>query len=342
MQQEYHHILTLLFEHQYFENNLLESLRISFADETSKLIQDLNTIVKPFPGGLHLLMSNTELFDTFDDTVPVRLYLSTSDNLFFNYTDLPAYNIQDNLLYFNNLSSSGIDSSDSFLLHTNDFAGVNEVVELSDRSIDISSLNPTRKFQLSDTAGNEIYSQTITEFTPPNQYFNTQDLPEGIYTISIDDVETKRFYHSAKTVWQKPIAVFELYLGTLLTQYKNKGKVDYCIRFKSLQTFWKYFLVSPVYEKFNSLSIINKEKEQIFSTPQKQFIQSNSEVLVFKSKNRIPISEHTKPTFQLIDKFDSKLKTGKVVIKNLPGASADQLFYDESKSDEAIYSHIYI
>jgi hypothetical protein len=97
-----------------------------------------------------------------------------------------------------------------------------------------------------------------------------------------------------------------------------------------------------VYKKFDKLSIINTDKEQVFNAPQKEFVQSDTEALVFESKNTIPITEQWKPTFQLIDDFDLNLKTGKVILKNLPSASPEQMFYSGTKSGGTIYSHIYI
>jgi hypothetical protein len=44
-----------------------------------------------------------------------------------------------------------------------------------------------------------------------------------------------------------------------------------------------------VYNKFNSLSIINKGKEQVFNSPQKQSIHPNLEALVFESKSEISL-----------------------------------------------------
>jgi hypothetical protein len=342
MQETYHHIGTVVFEHKYYKSNLFESLDISLAEGTSKLLRDLNIIIKPFTGGFHLLASNPELFDTYDDEAALQLYLNTTDSLFINYTDLPEFNLQNSLFCFNNLKPSALNGSNSFLLHTNDFVGEHDLAELIGSQMDISAFNAIRNVKVSDVFGNELYSQFISDSSLTNQNLDLHNLPEGIINVSVDDGEEKRFYYSPQRVWKKPLAVFELYLGTLFSQYKNKGKCEYHLRFNNRRSIWKYFLVSPVYKKFDKLSIINTDKEQVFNAPQKEFVQSDTEALVFESKNTIPITEQWKPTFQLIDDFDLNLKTGKVILKNLPSASPEQIFYSGTKSGGTIYSHIYI
>jgi hypothetical protein len=68
----------------------------------------------------------------------------------------------------------------------------------------------------------------------------------------------------------------------------------------------------------------------------------NPNVLVFESKNEIPLSEFSDENFQLVDNFDLGTHSGKIILKNLVKASPAQLYVDELQPGEKTYSHIYI
>lgn len=207
--------------------------------------------------------------------------------------------------------------------------------------ISIPNLNTEKEYWFSDAAGDEIDSQYITLSTKGSNIFNISNLPKGLILFYTSNAEVKKFYHYPKAVWKKPFAIVEIFPRELLKQFSEKGKVDYAFNFKNRQTIWKYFLVSPVYQNFKNLSITNKRKEQIFNSPQNQFINNNTEALVFESKSKIPLAEHSGENFQLIEDYASGSGKMKLVIKDLPKASPTQLHRDEPNTD-AIYSHIYI
>ncbi|MFV0590833.1 MAG: hypothetical protein ACK5M7_05570 [Draconibacterium sp.] len=86
---------------------------------------------------------------------------------------------------------------------------------------------------------------------------------------------------------------------------------------------------------------INKNKEQVFSGPNKQTVYENTEALVFESKEKLPISELRNETFQLIDAEGPAFQQGRIVIKNLPSAGPE-LIYTDTEQTDIQYSHIYI
>ncbi|MBV5313467.1 MAG: hypothetical protein JZU47_09235 [Prolixibacteraceae bacterium] len=341
MKQTYSHILTFWFKHRYFSDELFKSVDISLAESSQKTINDLGIIIKPFPGGFNLLAANPELLNSLDDSSPLQLYIYCQDPLYINYTELPSYSLRDTILYFNNLSA-GSNPNESFTLHQSKFLSKDDVIQLSSGQINIPDYNPQNKYHFTDASGKEISSVYVVQ-TPGNtgSFFISGIEQSLVRAFSANDEILKAYYHP-KALWKKPLAVLELFAGKLSEQNKTNGKVDYRICFDNRKTTWKYFMVSPVYQKFNNLSIINKAKEQVFLPPQKQLVHQNTSALVFESKIKIPLAEFSDENFQLVDNFDPTNRSGKIILKSLAKASSEQLFSDQSKPVENVYSHIYI
>jgi len=342
MNQSYTHIVTFLAEHRYFKSQLFQPTEVSYTESTTRLLSNLGIIIKPFAGGFHLLASDPELLDSLNEVEPIQLHLDCKDPLYINYTELPLYPPNDKLIYFNNLSAISGPGNKRFLLHGQEFVGGNEVVQLTQGKISIIQFDPANVYRFTDSLGNEISSQCITQSLQNSGEFMLSNLPQGLVRIYAGTQEVHRFYYSPQTIWKKPLGIVEIYTGKLFDHYKEKGKVEYAVVFNNRQTIWKYFLVSPVYHKFDKLSIINKGKDQIFNPPQKQPVLTNPEAWVFESKTQIPLSENSEENYQLIDNYDTEQRSGKVIHKNLTKASPEQLHYDVAKSEEQVYSHIYL
>ncbi len=340
MGQTYIHIATFLVKHKYFGSGLFKSISISCVEDTVKLIRDLDIVMKPFSGGISILSSNPELLNGLDH--PIRMYLNCKDPFYINYTELPTYNLPDTILYFNNLTVNSDPKSEDFNLHEEEFVGQNEVVQLCQRKIKTPSFDQDKTYLFRDTFKNEISNEHIGQSTNNTDEFLISNWTEGLVSLVNDTQEVKRFYHYPGAVRKKPLGIVEIYTGELLKLYKEYGKIEYVINFVNRQTIWKYFLVSPVYQKFDNLSIINKEKEQVFNAPKNEKIHDNTKTLVFESKNKLPLSEFSDDTFQLVDNYNPDIRSGKIIIKNLIKASPEQLYRNETTSDESMYSHIYL
>src|SRR5665648_27967 len=342
MNQSYSHILTFWFKHRYFGDELFKSVDISFAEGSQKIMNNLGLIIKPFAGGFYVLTSNPELLDSLDDINPLQIYLYSKDPLYINYTELPSYNLRDKLIWFSNLTKKADPENGSFLLHYAGYASGDDIIQISHGEINIPDFNPEKNYRFTDTSGNEIYSEYVTQSANDSGSFLISGITQGLVRIFSDNEEILKVYYYPNTIWKKPMGIVELFTGELFKQYNAIGKVEYSICFDNRKTTWKYFLVSEVYQKFRNLSIINKSKEQIFLPPQKQTLQSSSIALVFESKIKIPLSELSDENFQLVDNFDLENRSGTVILKSLAKASSEQLFSDASKTDGNVYSHIYI
>ena len=289
-----------------------------------------------------MLASDPELLDSINDDESIQLHLNCNDPLYINYTELPLYRPNDKLIYFNNLSAISDPGNERFLLHEKEFVGENEVVQLTQGKIKVFQFDPAIVYRFADSLGNEISSECVTQSLQDSGEFMLSNMPPGLVRIYTGKQEVGKYYYSPKTIWKKPLGIVEIYTGKLFDHYKEKGKVEYAVVFNNRQTIWKYFLVSPVYLKFDKLSIINKGKDQIFNPPQKQAVLKNPEAWVFESKIQIPLSENSEENYQLIDNYDPIQRSGKVIHKNLTKASPEQLHYDLTKFEESVYSHIYL
>jgi len=340
MQQVYSLLLTFMVQHRYFRDNLFHVADISFAEGTAKLINDLGIVIKPFKGGFYLLCSDPELLK--GEQRSIRLNLNCQDTQYINYSDLPSYQPRTSLLYFDNQIIPAGSNDESLLLHEDLFVSVKDIVQVTHGKLTIPNFDQGKEYRFTDAIGDELHPGRI-QFSANNPNEVTLlNLPEGLVRVYSGDEEIERVYHQPKAIWTKPMGIIEIYAGELYNQYKKKEQIDYAVQFNYRQTIWKYFVVSPVYQKFNNLSIVNKGKEQIFNAPQKQRILQNQEALVFESKDRIPLLEQSGEIYQLVDNYDPELPAGKVILKNLAKASPEQLYYDTTVSDAPAYSHIYI
>ena len=342
MLQNYIHILTFQFNHLYFNDKRFRSVKITCDEETTKLIKNIDLIIKPFPGGFNVLTSNPELLKTTSNSNPIRFYINCKDPEYINYTELPNYKISENLFYFNNLTIGTSKNNNSLLLHSGEFVGDNDIVKVCNGYITMPQYDSTKTYRFSDASGNEIADQSIMQAKPDSDVFNISHLPQGLIRYGDGSTELGRTYYNPATIWKKPLGILEIFTDSLLSQFEKNGTVAYAVNFNNRKTTWKYFLVNPIYQKFNNLSIINKVKEQAFNGPQKQQVYLNAEALVFESKDVIPLVEFSDDNFQLVENFDKGTRSGKIILKNLVKASSAQLFVDESQSGKKTYSHIYI
>lgn len=343
MHQSSKHSLTLSLQHQYFYEKIFRSAQVEITAETRKLLHDLQLVAKPFPGGLRMMAFSMEALQQAEQVPPLRFYVRCNDPQYINYTDIPGELVSDHLLYFSNSVKNKDDTSGAQRLHSEDYAGQAQSVPVVNSKVTIPiSVKENQQLSLLDAADNELpeESMNITDLDPLSIVLNHQE--EGLYQLSIDGKDNHRFYQVDKPVWRKPLAIVELFPGKLLEDFQDAAEINYEINFNNRETIWKYFLVSPEFQKFKKLSIINKGREPVFKEPQKTEFPGGSEGLMFESLDRLPLSEVASHTFQLVDNYDPEARKGKVILKNLNKASPEMLFMDDNNSNEPIYSHIYI
>ena len=347
MRYVYKHIATLFCQHQYFDSGAFQSIRIAPADEsTAKLLIDIDIIAKRTSAGVHLLTSNIEAFADSENHPPIRLRIDCEDPYYINYTKLPQYHPRTNVLYFNNVNKNPISVADheiaTYPLHTEKYVGEKETIDVSYGIVQVPEIPLESKEYLANPQGKELPEYGTLPEMKSHSSFSLTNLATGVYDIYHDTEHQYRFYYQEEKMQPPPLAFIEIYLKELQMHYEADGTLAYQINFEPKQTIWKYFIVNPIYQKFEKLSIIHKKnKEEVFTPPTKQKVNGNQEALVFESKAKLPLLETPQNNFQLVDNYDRANRSGKIVIKNLVEASAHQLFSDTTGSD-SVYSHIYI
>jgi len=250
MEQKYRQVAVLFFKHQYFKTKLFRSIEVSYDENTAKLATDLSIIIKPFPGGIYILSSNPDLLDTTAETVPLRLHLNCKDPYYINYTELPTYNLNDTLIYLNNLALDADANNDATKLHKEKFIGVENLVELNQGKINIPSYDPNQQYLFTDPFGREISKKYIKPSTNNPSEFIVSGMPQGAIYLTANTKVIKKIYYYPKRVWKKPMAIIDIYPSKLLEQYKESKKLEYIINFNNRETIWKYFFVSPLYQYY--------------------------------------------------------------------------------------------
>ena len=328
MNISYSHLATITFKHPYFKDDLFKSLNISFSEDTSKILRDLGIVTKSFSGGIYLLARDPKLLNiTINNLQPIRLYFNCNDPYYINFTALTDYHPSDTVLYFNNLP-------DHALLQVAEYVGIDDVFPLSSGKMTIPLFDESKTYFFKDVQERMISEIKIQKSNLEPDNFIIDELPEGVLRVFEGADPVNDIYYNPNKVWKKPMGILEIYPEKLYQDFMSNGTVDYMIQFNNRKTIWKYYLLDPVYHKFNDLSILNSNNESVFYPLKEESIQ-NSKAWVFESINELPLLEYSELSLRLVSEGT------KVVIKQLPHASPEQLFTDNENSTY-MYSHIYI
>ena len=112
---------------------------------------------------------------------------------------------------------------------------------------------------------------------------------------------------------------------------------NYYLKFKARETIWKYYLLGNLTKK--NLDIVDLNNETQFEDTGPESLPDNRTALTFRSKQILPLREKSEYRFQLKEKDPNG---GKVLIKRLPVASANQFLKESINGKEAILSEIFI
>ena len=330
MNQNFFHIASINFHHDYSGKDLFEGFSVSWAPENSRRLANLQLLIKPFAGGIHLLGSDPELLR--GETEPLLLRLHPTDPLFFNFTDF-GQEVKPNSKVF--LFSNSAKSKSADYLHSGDFVTIEDSLDsASQRTIDELLTQLTGgKASLRDARGEELVPGDYA------RYFLEKG--ESVFYVS-NDSGTTGFYRRSSGMERTPFGIISLDLDHLYHANRGAGEtLNLQIRFRSRRTFWKYILSDRVFDKFSRLSVIDALNNEIVFKEEEFEIQPAWKVRSFLSEVEIPFNADFNPRFQLIERSKEENQAGKVVFKQLPKASPEQLF-QRSSNTEISYSHIFI
>jgi hypothetical protein len=146
---------------------------------------------------------------------------------------------------------------------------------------------------------------------------------------------------SRKDQLLKPEFMVSIGLGKNEIQFLDKASknvyLQYFIRFRARETFWKYYLLGSMIKKKSIIADLNHETE--FEATGRASLPDDRVALTFRSKQRIPLREKSEYRFQLKEKGTNG---GRVLIRRLPVASAGQFYKETVDGKEAIVSEIFI
>ncbi len=117
----------------------------------------------------------------------------------------------------------------------------------------------------------------------------------------------------------------------------NMPPINYYIRFKERQLFWKYYLVGGMARE--SLFLVDADSQAEFILSGKELLEDRREAITFRSTRRLPLKASAHYRFQLKERDNG---SEKVIIKRLPMADVARLGRAVIDGRSEVVSEIYI
>ena len=250
MQDNFLHIGTIQFYHEYFVKNEPYLFDMRVQNETKKALLNLNIILKPFNAGFHILAGDIDLLQ--NEWKSLRFHFFIRDPQFLNYTDLEGYSLQKNLIFLSNRLVFTSTDGNMLKPHEQDFVGKSNISIIHSGKLLTEDEIRDQDPKIADESGNSIETVQIDS--------QNNILEEGNYSISLNGNNNSR-YLFPKAVFKLTNLVFSLYPDKLLQHYQSNKPVLYQVKFKSLSTKWRYIFIDPSFEKFPSLGIKDIKKD---------------------------------------------------------------------------------
>ena len=331
MNISFQHIIDIQLKHRYFTNGKFSTISFTIPNESEKLSRNLGLFIKPIEGGISIFASNGDLLESsVTDESPIRMYLYSQEPNYVNFTELMDFVPIRDVLYFNNLGGGQF-------LHEGAAMRKEDIYPWTPGPIKLPLFDQTKNYEFRDVNNRKLPKESIQKLSSGEGEFMISNYQEGIISVYIESTKIYQVYYKPERVWKKPFAVLEIFPSMLFKYYNIEGKKELFISFKNRKTYWKYFLIDPVYQKFKNLDIINSKKEAVFGSPTEIEIHGKK-AKVFESIEAIPLQENLNSHLKLINKDDSSPQ----VIINLPAASPNSIYQDNPESKESMYSHIYV
>ncbi|HSF52552.1 MAG TPA: hypothetical protein VLA71_02315 [Algoriphagus sp.] len=330
MDQQFFHVASVNFFHEYNGNGRYDGFLTAMSTETRQRLNNLRLLVKPFFGGFHLVSSDPELLS--DEQDPILIRLVAKDPLFYNFTDLgQEFRPNSKVFYFSDLNTD----QNSGSLHLKDFVTVADSLLVLNQALlkdFLPSLN-SGEFKLRDPGNPAVLPRDYT------RYF--QENGESVFFLE-NGMGTRGYYKSSQGMEKVPFGVVSLHPDKLYRRIRISGSMlPLQVRFKTRKTIWKYILSDKVFDKFSNLSVIDAQNREISFKEGEFEIQPAWKVRSFESEVEIPFNADFNPRFQLVEKSKDENQAGKVIYKQLPKASPEQL-HPLPTNKEVLYSHIFI
>lgn len=112
MEEQFTHIATITYQHNFFENKTFKELITVISSQAGyKVLQDLGLLIKQFLGGIHILSSDIEKLQLEEESF-ISFDLNCSNPTYVNYTQFPADYHTGDILHFNNRNVDPLENED--------------------------------------------------------------------------------------------------------------------------------------------------------------------------------------------------------------------------------------
>ncbi|MEQ3656378.1 MAG: hypothetical protein ABNH00_10980 [Dokdonia sp.] len=340
MEEQFIHIATVLFEHEYFTNGVLETVEVTAQTKTLRTLKNLGILIKPFKGGIHMLTSNVEGLSTF--TEDLRFEMRCRDAYFINYTTLPQFQPAQDICYFSNKESQEMAESPKLGLHES-FVGKKDILTAYTEAVVLDSFHPDSNYTF-ETAAGVLDAWQVQQPNVSENKFIFYNVPEGIVQVKGTRSEPENFYYSPDVLWHKPIGIIEIAPHQLYKHYKAKTTtVQYVVTFAARQTFWEYYFSYDTLASLENIAIIKSNKQQDF-----KHVGTDQNSMIYRAAAPRKLSQTNQENLQLAHNFSPQTvldRSYDLIINQLPIPSPNQLFPNSDNPSDptaALYSRIYI
>lgn len=326
MNQQFFHIATINFSHEYTGNSSFDGFSFALTNDSKVLAQNLNIVFKPFQGGLMIFGTDPKLLEEEERNLCIDLF--PNNTLLYNFTDFGREFRPDLHVFFFSLAT-GKEG-----LYPGDHVSIENSLTVLRREAlqDILTKAKLGQIQLLDVDGIEIPVDQVYGFFSDGEAAVFYGLEEGI---------SKGFFKPSSKMVKLPFGRLNLNCSQLYKEYSpSNTPKKYSIHFKTKKTLWKYILSDKAYDKFNELKIIDAQNSDFRFTETEFEIQDNWRVRSFESETALPYQMDGMPKFQLVEQSNGG-QVLKVIIKQLPKASPEALFRSTT-NDEVLITHIFI
>ena len=347
LQFQFKSLFTINVTHTYYAGRGGRDIKFIPSRSTAQLINKLGLLLRQEDGVLHVL-HDAERIEAFkyklEKTDLTFSFWMTTNNVYFrNITDLPT-EYRDSILFFKN---PGGDSNGTTRLHKDEFVNGKDACHVRPDYFDYKVADGTGELQLRDDNGNLVFEKEVNpEISSSTSFTN---LPEGKYSLYVNNKEKENFVAVADRIKQPPLALVQVEL-TYDMKKELLNSIDigqplpfynFNINFRARSTFWKYMVVSKYVKDMKGTTIFSEKKGVSFSTPEEVKLVDGEMALSFSSNEALPLMEYSNFHFQLRKK-NGGAAANKVLVKRLPVPPIDSIKPETRDANSKIYSEILI
>ncbi|APG64508.1 hypothetical protein LPB136_03625 [Tenacibaculum todarodis] len=126
MSQNYFHIATIYFNHEYFKDKIFKHVEFYLDEDSNTITKNLGIFFKPNKGNLQIFATNPRELVLENSAISFRVSFRNNTSEYISYTDIKNYFSEDKILYFSNSDSKFNVTKNTFLLHSEDFVDNND------------------------------------------------------------------------------------------------------------------------------------------------------------------------------------------------------------------------